>query len=139
MKKSAVAWVILAAVGCGSSSPTQPTERPIPAARIIGVGSLTTLFGSSVNFKVRNEGPGCAITTDLAGSITITTNNGASGTSAWELTLGSKTVGNFKPGMELDATTTITMPSGLSGDGRATVTVSKQTNVACDWVPGSSR
>jgi hypothetical protein len=116
MKK--ILWVALSviATACGGGSPTAPSQ--LPAARIVGVGQLTQSGCSGghcsfAHFEVKNEGPGCASTTDLAGTVSLFDSNNVRLTEAdWELTLDSKTHGGhgiFRPGEIVQARATGSM------------------------------
>ena len=119
----------LVSAGCGSSgTPTVPA--PIPAASITGTGSLN-VTSTGLSFSVRNDGPGCASTTDLAGTVTLTGANGSVFTVDWTLTLGEKQSGIFRPNEVKAAQDAGGILSDSGGARTWSVRVTKQTNVRC--------
>ena len=141
MKIVATAFAIVLS-GCGSDSPTSPTSSSLPAATIVGVGQFTQngciIVSSgaglcdSLSFDVMNNGPGCALSTDLRGTVTIRNQAGAQiASSDWQLTLGSKTANNgiFRPGDRLQATGG--SMTQLTGATTSSLSVTTQTNVRC--------
>jgi hypothetical protein len=129
---------ITMAVAIGSAcggSPTAPVKQT-PSANITAFGQMTQFSCAfdtcdTSQFSLRNNGPGCASTTDLSGTVTVVNAAGVTvGTAEWELTLGSKALGVFRPDAELQAN--VGRLPWLSGTNNVQVRITKQTNIPCN-------
>lgn len=119
---------------CGKSA--LPTAPSIPSANIIATSNLqldrcVNFSCSDFHFNVTNNGPGCASTTDLAGTVTLTKEGGAVSTASWTLTLGEQASGIFRPGQTKTAARASGSLNDSGGNGNYTITITRQTNVAC--------
>lgn len=100
--------IILALAAVTFACAGSPSAPSVPSPAVHAVGQLTfdTCVNSScdgVRFSVTNEGPGCADPTTLHGNVMLRENDTVVKTGDWELTLGEKVAGVFKPGQTRQA------------------------------------
>lgn len=126
--------LVLACTACGGT--TTPTPEIIQPAVIVATGNLTydLCLGndcSDFHFSVTNAGTGCASTTDLAGTVTLTNGAGVTSTANWVLTLGEKATGVFRPGQVKTATRDSGSLRSAAGNGTYNIALTKRTDVKC--------
>ena len=128
--------LLLPLVQCVGGPGNITLPPPLPAD-ILAVGTLTQSGCDGVNcasatFNVRNTGVGCALTTDMAGTVALYRRDGNLDVkvteASWELSPDDKSAGMFRPGETRRAVAGPMLRN--PGDRTYRITV-RQTAVAC--------
>lgn len=105
MRRLTCLFVLFGLTACSGddrpTAPSIPTAMLSPSALVMTscAGDLCTSF----NFTLTNQGPGC-VDPDLGGTITLRKEAGQTSTASWEIPIGERSAGVFRPGTTRRAT-----------------------------------